>query len=185
MAAALEADLLDQDTPALWLKDVVSAMHRYLYMEWLVSVDDARTRLCGVTRAPLRSMAAWSRADQIMFSRSRTDALLELGTYRLRHFLDHVPLLRHVTTASTRASCPGPSGVPRAPGLLATSVHPSSALSHVPPLPTLLAHLPEAVPPSGTSDSIPSTGPQSTEPQAILVNAGCSSPSAAAGPRVA
>ena len=84
VGAALEAELLDHGTSALWLTDVVRAICRYLYMEWLASVDDARTRLCGVTRAPLRNMAAWSRADQTMFSRSRTNALLELGTYRIR-----------------------------------------------------------------------------------------------------
>ena len=33
---------------------------------------------------PLREIATWSRADQILFSRSRTDALPEFGTYRIR-----------------------------------------------------------------------------------------------------
>jgi hypothetical protein len=84
VSGLLEANQVDQDSAPIWLTDVVRAVHRQLYLGWLSSLEDARTALCGVTRAPLRKMAAWSRADQTLFSRSRTGALLEVGTYRLR-----------------------------------------------------------------------------------------------------
>ena len=80
----LEDPTLDHDTPGLWLTDVVRATHRFLYHAWLQTLADPRVTLCGLGRSPLREIATWSRADQILFSRSRTDALPEFGTYRIR-----------------------------------------------------------------------------------------------------
>ena len=45
---------LDHDGAAIWYVDVVRAIRRFLILRWLSSVDDARTRLCGKARAPLR-----------------------------------------------------------------------------------------------------------------------------------
>ena len=84
VTSLLEDPALDHDAPAIWLTDIIRAVHHHLYSRWLDTAQDARTDLCGKAGAPLREMAAWSRADQTLFSRSRTDSLLELGTCRLR-----------------------------------------------------------------------------------------------------
>ena len=84
VTALLEDNNLDHDAPAIWFTDIVRAIRHQLHQEWLQSVNDHRTDLCGRGKAPLREMVAWSRADQTLFSRSRTDTLPELGRYRLR-----------------------------------------------------------------------------------------------------
>ena len=84
VTSLLEDPHLNHDDAVVWLTDVVRAIHHHLYANWLDGVEDSRTALCGVVRAPLREMAAWSREDQTIFSRSRTDTLPELGTYRNR-----------------------------------------------------------------------------------------------------
>ena len=78
VTSLLEDPALDHDAPAIWLTDIIRAVHHHLYSRWLDTAQDARTDLCGKAGAPLREMAAWSRADQTFFSRSRTDSLLEL-----------------------------------------------------------------------------------------------------------
>ena len=94
VTSLLDDPLLNHDAPAIWLTDLIRAVHRYLYCRWLDNAHDARTDLCGKTRAPLREMVAWSRADQTLFSRSRTDTLLEFGSYRLRLGLTSSPACR-------------------------------------------------------------------------------------------
>lgn len=114
-----EDDTLNHDSPAIWHTDVVRAVHRHLYLRWLDNVDDARTTLCGKTRAPLRTMAAWPRADQILLSRSRTDTLPELGTYRLRLGIGTSPACRWCgltpPMSATTPTPPQPSHSPPPP----------------------------------------------------------------------
>ena len=74
--------------------DVVRAIRRFLLLRWLSSVDDARTRLCGKARAPLRQLTPLPRADQVLLSRCRTDSLPDLGTYRLRLGIASSPACR-------------------------------------------------------------------------------------------
>ena len=65
--------------------DVVRATQRHLYQAWLEqAANDPRVQLCGDGKAPLAAMQHWPRDDQVLLSRSRTDTLPELGTYRLR-----------------------------------------------------------------------------------------------------
>ena len=51
-------------TPPLSGTCVVRAIHHYLCVDWLASVVNARSRLCGVARAPLR-MATCSTARRV------------------------------------------------------------------------------------------------------------------------
>ena len=89
-----DAPPLDHDGAAIWYVDVVRAIRRFLLLRWLSSVDDARTRLCGKARAPLRQLTPLPRADQVLLSRCRTDSLPDLGTYRLRLGIASSPACR-------------------------------------------------------------------------------------------
>ena len=51
VTSLLEDPALDHDAPAIWLTDIIRAVHHHLYSRWLDTAQDARTNLCGTAGA--------------------------------------------------------------------------------------------------------------------------------------
>ena len=149
VTSLLEDPALDHDAPAIWLADIIRAVHHHLYSRWLDEAHDVRTDLCGKAGAPLREMAAWSRADQTLFSRSRTDSLLELGTYRLRLGITSSAACRWCGLLPLTAPAPQHTSAP------------TSAAEPIPPLPPASSATPALLPPQ------PSPRPHVSAPASV------------------